>query len=72
MILAAGTQVRMPDDRLKIITFPDNTYSILVIRNVLPEDAGQYKCSLPTVSGTKTSFTSLKVLGTSFTDFQQL
>ena len=63
VLLAAGSQVRIPDDRLRVLTYPDNTYSVLVIKDVLPADAGRYKCSLPTVSGTKTSFTSLKVLG---------
>ncbi|XP_067948792.1 protein amalgam-like [Watersipora subatra] len=61
VIVAAGTQVRIPDDRLRVVTFPDNTFSILIIKNVLPEDAGQYKCSLPTVTGTRTSFTALEV-----------
>ena len=63
VIMAAGTQVRLPDDRLKVVTFPDNSFSILIIKNVLPEDEGEYKCSLPTVSGTVTRFTTLQVKG---------
>ncbi|KAF6031026.1 hypothetical protein EB796_010655 [Bugula neritina] len=61
VIMAAGTQVRIPDDRLRVVTFPDNTFSVLVIKNVLPSDAGKFKCSLPTITGTETRFTALEV-----------
>lgn len=61
--MAAGTQVRLPDDRLRVVTFPDNSFSILIIKDALPEDAGEYKCSLPTVTGTVTRFTTLQVDG---------
>jgi len=63
VILAAGSQIRIPDDRLRVITFPDNEYSILIIRNAIAEDAGKYKCSLPTLTGTQTTFTQLAVQG---------
>jgi len=63
VIMAAGTQVRIPDDRLRVVTFPDNTFSVLVIKNVLPSDAGKFKCSLPTITGTETRFTALEVKG---------
>lgn len=63
VLIAAGSQVRVPDDRLRVLTYPDNTFSVLVIKGALLQDAGQYKCSLPTVTGTQTSFTSLAILG---------
>ena len=34
-----------------------------VLLQVLATDAGEYKCSLPTVSGTQTDFTNLIVYG---------
>ncbi|XP_067944558.1 protein amalgam-like [Watersipora subatra] len=61
IILGAGTQIRLPDDRLKLIHFAEDFYSILIIRDVLMTDAGEYKCSLPTVTGTQTEFASLTV-----------
>ena len=35
----------------------------MLLLQVLATDAGEYKCSLPTVSGTQTDFTNLIVYG---------
>lgn len=62
-ILGAGEQLRLEDGRLRMISSDRTPYSILVIEDVRSEDAGDYRCSLPTTNGTKNVHITLEVKG---------
>lgn len=53
----------MDDERIRIAQFAGDSYSILIVKNVKRSDGGEYRCSLPTASGTETSFVTLDVYG---------